>query len=151
MVHLFLSRDHLMCHLNQCWLIVNWLRNTFQWKFYFRSRNAFWKFCLQNVRHFVQGPMYKGESIGPQNSAILQYCYMYRVQINITGMQNITNWTYKDHFVYAPSQWETTLQCKVSHWLGAYTKWSLHAHDTCPSLVQPEIFSVTVIQLFFKL
>ena len=32
----------------------------------------------------------------------------------------------RDHFVYAPSQWETTLQCNVvSHWLGAYTKWSL--------------------------
>ena len=31
-----------------------------------------------------------------------------------------------DHFVYASSQWETTLQCNVvSHWLGAYTKWSL--------------------------
>ena len=28
-----------------------------------------------------------------------------------------------DQFVYAPSQWETTLQCNVvSHWLGAYTK-----------------------------
>ena len=26
----------------------------------------------------------------------------------------------------APSQWETTLQCNVvSHWLGAFTKWSL--------------------------
>ena len=31
----------------------------------------------------------------------------------------------RDHFVYAPSQWETTLQCNVvSHWLGAYTKYS---------------------------
>ena len=31
---------------------------------------------------------------------------------------------YKDHFVYAPSQWETTLHCNVvPHWLGAYTKW----------------------------
>ena len=42
--------------------------------------------------------------------------------------------------MYAPSKWETTLQCNVvshwlcvytkwslaSHWLGAYTKWSLH-------------------------
>ena len=29
-------------------------------------------------------------------------------------------------FVYAPSQWKTTLQCNVvSHWLDAYTKWSL--------------------------
>ena len=30
------------------------------------------------------------------------------------------------HFVYAPSQWETTLQCNVvSHWLSACTEWSL--------------------------
>ena len=32
----------------------------------------------------------------------------------------------RDHFVNAPSQWEATLQCNVvSHWLGAFTKWSL--------------------------
>ena len=32
----------------------------------------------------------------------------------------------RDHSVYAPSQWETALQCNaVSHWLDAYTKWSL--------------------------
>ena len=32
----------------------------------------------------------------------------------------------RDHFVYAPSQWEATLLCNVvSHWLGANTKWSL--------------------------
>ena len=35
----------------------------------------------------------------------------------------------RDHVVYAPSQWKTTLhslQCNVvSHWLRAYTKWSL--------------------------
>ena len=31
-----------------------------------------------------------------------------------------------DHFVYALSQWETTLQCNVaSHWLGACTEWLL--------------------------
>ena len=31
-----------------------------------------------------------------------------------------------DHFVNAPGQWETTLQCDVvSHWLDAFTKWSL--------------------------
>ena len=29
-------------------------------------------------------------------------------------------------FVYAPSQWETTLHCNVvSHWQGSFTKWSL--------------------------
>ena len=28
---------------------------------------------------------------------------------------------HRDRFVYAPSQWETKLQCNVtSHWLGAY-------------------------------
>ena len=33
---------------------------------------------------------------------------------------------HRDHFVYAFSQWETTLQCNiVSHWLGPYTEWSL--------------------------
>ena len=36
----------------------------------------------------------------------------------------------RDHFVYAPSQWETTLQCDViSHWLDAYIKWSLLTTD----------------------
>ena len=35
-------------------------------------------------------------------------------------------WSCRDHFVYAPSQWEMTLQCNVvSQWLGAYIKWSL--------------------------
>ena len=35
----------------------------------------------------------------------------------------------RDHFVNAPSQWETMLHCNVvSHWLGTYTKWSLGVH-----------------------
>ena len=35
-------------------------------------------------------------------------------------------WFLRDHFVYALSQWEAMLQCNiVTHWLGAYTKWSL--------------------------
>ena len=34
--------------------------------------------------------------------------------------------TCRDHFVYAPSQWEMALQSNVIfHWLGAYTKWPL--------------------------
>ena len=36
-----------------------------------------------------------------------------------------------DHFAHAPSQWETTLRCNIgSHWLGAYTEWSLHYRPT---------------------
>ena len=35
-------------------------------------------------------------------------------------------WICRDHFVYGSNQWEITLHCNVfSHWLGAYTKWSL--------------------------
>ena len=35
----------------------------------------------------------------------------------------------RDHLVYEPSQWETTLYCNVfSDWLGAYTIWSLGNH-----------------------
>ena len=33
---------------------------------------------------------------------------------------------HRDYIVYAPNQWETTLQCNIIfHWLGAYTKRSL--------------------------
>ena len=33
----------------------------------------------------------------------------------------------RDPPVYVPSQWEMALQCNaISHWLGAYTEWSLH-------------------------
>ena len=35
----------------------------------------------------------------------------------------------RDHFVNVPSQWEMALHCNiVSHWLDAYTKWSLYAY-----------------------
>ena len=34
----------------------------------------------------------------------------------------------RDHFAYAPSQREMALQCNVvSHWLDAFTKWSLNS------------------------
>ena len=37
------------------------------------------------------------------------------------------NYMSKDHFAYAPSQWETSSQCYiVSHWLCEYTVWSLY-------------------------
>ena len=37
-----------------------------------------------------------------------------------------------DHFVYAPSQWETTLQYNViSHWLGTCTAWPLQLFKPC--------------------
>ena len=45
----------------------------------------------------------------------------------------------RDRSVYAPSQWETTLQCNAFyHWLGVYTEWSLlqcvvYCSSWCPS------------------
>ena len=34
----------------------------------------------------------------------------------------------RDHFVYAPSQWEMLLQCNfISHWPGPCTKWKLYS------------------------
>ena len=48
-------------------------------------------------------------------ASIISYCV---IQWPVMG---------RDHFVYTPSQWETTLQCNVvSHWLGAFTEWSLY-------------------------
>ena len=39
--------------------------------------------------------------------------------------------TFRDHFMYAPSQWEPKLQCNIfSHWLGTCTKLSLHILNT---------------------
>ena len=39
----------------------------------------------------------------------------------------------RDHFVYVPSQREMRLQCNlISHWLCAYTKWSLIIHKMIP-------------------
>ena len=42
------------------------------------------------------------------------------------GLDTISLKPFKDHSVYAPNQWDMTLHCNfVSHWVGAYTKWSL--------------------------
>ena len=39
-------------------------------------------------------------------------------------------------FLYAPSQWETTLQCNVvSHWLSACIIWSLHFLTTIQHII----------------
>ena len=43
----------------------------------------------------------------------------------------------RDHSVYPPSQWEMALHCNtVSHWLGAYTEWSLHVISHANTLPQ---------------
>ena len=72
-------------------------------------------------------------------STLRQYLNVFSVLLNDTTAHNndqkvLFHNLYKtfrynvrrDNFVYAPSQWETTLKCNVvSDWLDAYTKWSL--------------------------
>ena len=66
----------------------------------------------------------------------LSYIYMsiinllYPIPNTLRGIAHSTTKktrrTCRDHFVYTPSLWETTLQCSlIPHWLGAYIKWSL--------------------------
>ena len=57
------------------------------------------------------------------------------------------------HFVYASSQWETALQSNVvSHWLGAFTKWSRHCGLVMPYVVShpswPTLHQVMTWHLF---
>ena len=68
-----------------------------------------------------------------RDKTILRPSYLHN-EIPYTGKMTSLYWInplvtlciHSDHFVYVPSQWETTLQCNVvSHWLGACTKWSL--------------------------
>ena len=47
--------------------------------------------------------------------------------VSCTSLQNFTHQLHpRDHSVYASIQWEMALHSNaVSHWLGAYTEWSL--------------------------
>ena len=48
------------------------------------------------------------------------------ISYSVQGLCSVLGALTKRSFLYAPSQWETMLQCNiVSHWLGAFTKWSL--------------------------
>ena len=59
----------------------------------------------------------------------LLYVNTHRTECDIKQLYVHFHWigtsivaSHMDHFVYAPTQWETTLQCNVvSHWLGAFT------------------------------
>ena len=62
------------------------------------------------------------------NDQEMNYNEMKWNYIRIVSEKLLVKWAsgLRDHFVYAPYQWETTLQYNiVSHWLGPYTKWSL--------------------------
>ena len=64
--------------------------------------------------------------VSPTLTVVLDICQIYwpiHVLISYLCGCHIDHPSHRDHFVFAPSQWETTLHCYVvSHWLGAYTK-----------------------------
>ena len=73
--------------------------------------------CILHISFMIQVPNSEG-NLGWWNPHSLAVMFPRKSDV-------IT--TCRDHFVNAPSQWETTLHCNIiSHWLGAYTKWSLH-------------------------
>ena len=61
--------------------------------------------------------------------------------------------TLRNHFVYAPSQWETMLQCNIiSRWRGTFTTWSLYSatwltgsgyNKDCPIATQEDNINIT--------
>ena len=73
--------------------------------------------------------------------------WLYRIQsdfypfVVLGGLLSMSSTIcFRDHFVYAPSQWGMMLQCKtISHWLGANTKWSL-----CLQVIHQEKMTHTV-------
>ena len=74
------------------------------------------------------------EARWPCYSAIVRHFptkFGYRWRISVVYIISIFH---RDNFVYAHSQWETTLQCNVvSHWLGVFTKWPLSpSYWKCP-------------------
>ena len=122
-------------YLNQCWLIINETR---------------WHLAAGNfadiiiaITHYKWFQSYKFENTATShrgqwadNHWILQALQknlyvLTRYNTNhkdVLVNQHQISFMYilRESFVYAPSQWEMTLQCNVvSHWLGAYTEWSL--------------------------
>ena len=83
-----------------------------------------WGITLSPISYEVQwGVVLTRSNISYYIHMIQDYNDSSRIQIRL--------WTHKshrirDHFVLAPNQWETMLQYNIiSHWLGAFTKWSL--------------------------
>ena len=77
-----------------------------------------------DLNELIIGSTHRRHSI-PDPHMWAMGCLLYRFEGKFTTLF----WHHSgDHFVNASSQWRTTLHNNVvSHWLGAYTKWSLHS------------------------
>ena len=58
----------------------------------------------------------------------------------------VLNYISREHFLYVPSQWDTTLQCNVvSHWVAAFTERSLYQeYSNASILVINSVFATYV-------
>ena len=83
-------------------------------------------------------------------------CCVYILLFVMYSCRSVWSFSGRDHFVYAPCQWETMLHCNiVSQWLGAYTKWSLlrlliftfwcSCHSNCSTFPSTASYSVTIL------
>ena len=101
--------------------------------------------CIEQPTRWLRGPSYLGltrsiswllmpwllTSPGHQQPWHWLYRISKRLLKKISPKQSIqvnNVYTLRNHFVYAPSQWETMLQCNViSRWRGTFTTWSLYS------------------------
>ena len=108
-----------------------------------------WSFCpsldlSKETSYWSKGPTAQkvdmfmlfcvNELICEKSCSVYEFSCMYAVlffSIVVWSHSDIVNFLQdtpnkQGSFVYAPSKWEMTLHCDIiSHWLGAYTKWSL--------------------------
>ena len=72
--------------------------------------------------------------------------------LDIDMMWEAETHIFRDLFVHAPSQWETTLQCNVvSHWLGSFTKWTLHIIWNKTIFIQENVLWTAISEMLANL
>ena len=102
-----------MCHLVLCYTTMGVSKKLELQNYFVRSK-------YQNSEKTVikYGFMVRINSLAPGRCGSDFKKYNHRTNVMSTA---------RHHFVNAPSQWEMRLQCNVvSHWLGVFTKSSLH-------------------------
>ena len=85
-----------------------------RWKTFMVQQTFVW-WALYILYKFVKSPTrHLGEAVG-----------------NVPTCPSTLLQMVRDHSMYAPSQWEMALHCNaISHWLGAYSEWSLMVGHT---------------------
>ena len=93
-----------------------------------QNHNVITNVIAKWLNMLVYGFIHHGEQTGATMTSWFQVITDFIVTLHwlLKCVFVVYTWQIRDHFVHAPSQWETTLHSNVvSHWLGAYTKWSL--------------------------